>query len=545
MIYNGTCPTPGSTRPGGDCNAMRTGSFKTPFNSLADCVAKVKTCKYGNYATHTVGPYGCGWGESCPFIGTSRFCVDCSKPVRPDGQCAALQGKCPGFIQFMTQVIHVGPPAPPPMPNFTCSTPPPSPGPPPTPSPPTPPPPVTGTPWGHVGPWNIFDDKDNKGEAGTLAAAASPKANPNLIYAGGHNNGVSSGIIKSVDGGSHWTRNSKGMWDTHIFGVFIHPSDPTGNHVLAGTQSGIYETKDGAASWQLANGTEGFGAVISFAEATIGGKQYIVANHGHSISSVPVSGGLWQTATAPGGTGIAQLSTVTTAGKTEAVMCINGGVSYGAFDTPTHMEWTDPLNYTQNLSVEWSPQSQYDHQIYADFWDSCPQNGSPKDCKGHWHWVPCKNDSLPAGGARCRPDGGFTGPDEGIEQCRSAVINGSLGFKPAAYLKKASIPYKGWSGHCFASDNFATWAPPHSASQWDNQTVKDDIGQTYCGRGIGNFPVNSTKITCNNAAVDPNDRNHFIYSEPKTNFNWDSHNGGAIVRKMGYTGDDTPGESRL
>ena len=51
-----------------------------------------------------------------------------------------------------------------------------------------------------AGPWNIFDDKDIKGEAGTLACAASPAANPDLIYAGGQNNGVSSGIIKTTDG---------------------------------------------------------------------------------------------------------------------------------------------------------------------------------------------------------------------------------------------------------------------------------------------------------------------------------------------------------
>ena len=51
-----------------------------------------------------------------------------------------------------------------------------------------------------TGPWNIFNDKDVKGEAGTLACAASPAANPSLIYAGGQNNGVSSGIIKTTDG---------------------------------------------------------------------------------------------------------------------------------------------------------------------------------------------------------------------------------------------------------------------------------------------------------------------------------------------------------
>ena len=169
MIYNGTCLP--AAENGGDCNLMRAGSFNEPdvIKNLDDCVARVKQCKYGNYATYADGAYGCAWYESCPLIGTDRFCVDCSKPVRPNGQCAALNGKCPGFIQFMTEVIRVGPPMPP-APNATCSSPPPAPA-----------PPATGTPWEHVGPWNIGDDTENNGEAGTLACAASPGANPGLI----------------------------------------------------------------------------------------------------------------------------------------------------------------------------------------------------------------------------------------------------------------------------------------------------------------------------------------------------------------------------
>ena len=279
MLYNGTCVADGGNE-GGDCDAMRAGSFANApdVSTFELCVARVAKCKYGNYATFNTGGFGCAWAQHCPTIGTPEFCVDCH--LKANGTCAKLAGRCPAFIQFITQVIKVGPPAPAPMPNFTCTGQPPAPPTPaPPPTPPAPAPPATGTPWEHVGPWNIFDDKDNKGEAGTLAAAASPKANPNIIYAGGHNNGVSSGILKSVDGGSHWTKNSSGIWDTRINGVFIHPSDPTGNHVLVGTGTGIYETKDGAASWELMNGTEEFGA-ISFAETTIGGKQYISANHG-------------------------------------------------------------------------------------------------------------------------------------------------------------------------------------------------------------------------------------------------------------------------
>ena len=74
-----------------------------------------------------------------------------------------------------------------------------------------------GSDWDRVGPWNLFDGTDptkssGMGESGTLASAASPKANPDLIYAGGSNNGVSSGVLKTIDGGVHWTRESKGIW---------------------------------------------------------------------------------------------------------------------------------------------------------------------------------------------------------------------------------------------------------------------------------------------------------------------------------------------
>ena len=63
------------------------------------------------------------------------------------------------------------------------------------------------------------------------------------------------GVIKTVDGGLHWTRQSKGLWDTRILGVWIHPDDPKGGHVFAGTHSGIYESKDFAESWELAKET--------------------------------------------------------------------------------------------------------------------------------------------------------------------------------------------------------------------------------------------------------------------------------------------------
>ena len=165
-----------------------------------------------------------------------------------------------------------------------------------------------GGAWDRVGPHNIFDAyKDGgqgplpMGEAGTLAGASSLASAPHIIYAGGQNNGVSSGIIKTTDGGQQWERKSNGIWDTRILGVWVQPDDPTGNHVFTGTHSGIYETTDGAEHWKLREETAQWGNVMSFREATIQGKEYIVVNTGNGLGTMPRAGGTWQFIKAPGG----------------------------------------------------------------------------------------------------------------------------------------------------------------------------------------------------------------------------------------------------
>ena len=157
-----------------------------------------------------------------------------------------------------------------------------------------------GTPWEHVGPWNIYGGTNptvsaGMGESGTLATAASLATVPDLIYAGGQNNGASSGVLKTIDGGIHWTRQSKGLWDTRVLAVWLHPDDPKGGHVFAGTHTGIYESKDFAESWQLANETATWGAVQWFKQAVIASKDYIVANADANLLTRPlVSNGPWQ-----------------------------------------------------------------------------------------------------------------------------------------------------------------------------------------------------------------------------------------------------------
>ena len=66
---------------------------------------------------------------------------------------------------------------------------------------------------------------------------------PNLIYAGGQNNGASSGVLKSTDRGKTWILASNGIFDTRIkaLGCVNEACD----HVFVGVPGGIYETTNG------------------------------------------------------------------------------------------------------------------------------------------------------------------------------------------------------------------------------------------------------------------------------------------------------------
>jgi len=214
-----------------------------------------------------------------------------------------------------------------------------------------------GSAWTRVGPHNIFNAYNDggkgklpMGEGGTLAGASSLATSPNIIYAGGQNNGVSSGIIKTIDGGKTWTRQSNGIWDTRILGVWVHPDDTTGNHVFTGTHSGIYESKDGAESWTLREETSKWGNVMSFREGLIQGKQYILANCGNGgIGTMPRGGGTWQYIKAPGPIAPnGHLSVVINPDQTtEVFTCIGnwggGKLYYAKVNTPTSATWVGPL----------------------------------------------------------------------------------------------------------------------------------------------------------------------------------------------------------
>ena len=142
--------------------------------------------------------------------------------------------------------------------------------------------------WEHVGPRNIFNDAGGHGEAGTLADAASPAANPKLIYTGGSNNGASSGILKTTDGGLHWARKSKGLMDTRISAVLVTPDDPAGGHVFAGTTTGIYESVDFAESWQFIPGSAALGRIRTLRVGRIDGTTHVIAAGAPGIGAAPL-----------------------------------------------------------------------------------------------------------------------------------------------------------------------------------------------------------------------------------------------------------------
>ena len=151
---------------------------------------------------------------------------------------------------------------------------------------------ITAAPWEKLGPHNIGDAVNGQGYAGTLADAASPLSNPKLIYTGGHNNGAASGVLKSLDRGQTWIPMCNGLWDTTIGSLII--VDDKGDHVLAGTPTGIYETKDGAASWTLMPGSTGIGWARSMMNGTINGEARILAGVDAGLASwEPSSGGNW------------------------------------------------------------------------------------------------------------------------------------------------------------------------------------------------------------------------------------------------------------
>lgn len=82
--------------------------------------------------------------------------------------------------------------------------------------------------------------------------AVDPTA-PDVVYAGlGLNPLGPEGVMKSVDGGDHWSLRNQGLPESSVTNLLIDPSDP--DTLYAGTASrGVYKSTDGAESWAPAS----------------------------------------------------------------------------------------------------------------------------------------------------------------------------------------------------------------------------------------------------------------------------------------------------
>ena len=76
-------------------------------------------------------------------------------------------------------------------------------------------------------------------------------------------------------------------------------------------------------------------------------------------------------------------------------------------------------------------------------------------------------------------------------------MNGSHTFPVASWTYQHTSVGGGYGGQCYAISSF-TWGPQPQ-------------GNVDSGRAPGTFP--GGPIDCANAAVDPNDRDHFLYSK--------------------------------
>ena len=352
---------------------------------------------------------------------------------------------------------------------------------------------AAGGPWDRIGPWNIFDDKRSppQGEAGTLACAASPRDKPNIIYAGGQNNGVSSGIIKTVNGGVNWTRQSKGLWDTRISGVWVHRDDD--DHIFAGSHSGVYESTDAAASWTLKAETASWGTVMSFRAGMIQGEKYVLANSQNGILTRPWKGGTWQRIETPGMQGIASnqhLSVAVHDGTTEVLTSIGGWgggtLWYLSVDSPSDGTWTGPIT-TQNKTYDSWGFFPGTSQMYG----KCT---APTTCDADVHPLGVFND---------------------LAGCQAAV-NATSAFEVAAYTYQHKGVGGGYDGQCYAMSSFV-WSP----------TTQPNVDS---GRAPGSFP--GVAVDCANAAVDPQDRDHFLYSKAGEYRAWESRDGGGTTHEL-------------
>ncbi|HET9029831.1 MAG TPA: hypothetical protein VFN49_06610 [Candidatus Aquilonibacter sp.] len=132
--------------------------------------------------------------------------------------------------------------------------------------------PTSSLTWtGSLGPWNSQN-------SGKLNAFAIDPRNPSVMYAGGGTgteDGVTTdtGIFKTSDGGASWSAANAGLTDTTINSLIF---DPQANALYAATETGgIFRSTDGANSWQQVSNVAGVRQIVQaggtfFAASSVG-----------------------------------------------------------------------------------------------------------------------------------------------------------------------------------------------------------------------------------------------------------------------------------
>jgi photosystem II stability/assembly factor-like uncharacterized protein len=197
---------------------------------------------------------------------------------------------------------------------------------------------------------------------GAVQVAIDPK-DPNIIYVdmwagrqgpweNGAWNGPESGLFKSTDGGSTWTKLTKGLPTTEEglgrIGFGIAPSDPNRIYasVEAGKNSGIYRSDDAGASWTKIQTDERlFGRGSDFAEVKVDPKNADIVYSANVVTWKSVDGGkTWNAFRgAPGGDDYHRIwinpiepKIILIASDQGAIITVNGGETFSSwYNQPT------------------------------------------------------------------------------------------------------------------------------------------------------------------------------------------------------------------
>lgn len=143
--------------------------------------------------------------------------------------------------------------------------------------------------WKPIGPITI--PLDGGFASGKMQAIAFSNQSPSLIYAGGGigpgNSGpyTETGVWKTTDGGATWQQADSGLTDPAVDALWMDQSNP--DTLTAGTFStGIFQTVDGGATWTM---TGAFGSTTAFLQS--GSTLY--AGTAQGIASSTNSGATW------------------------------------------------------------------------------------------------------------------------------------------------------------------------------------------------------------------------------------------------------------